>query len=190
LVTIAFADANEVFEHIGTSKVTYVTKAMRVSAEEIASLVNSFGVKTKPSPKMSGNKYLHGTKEGTICIEEHLKFKGKYDCKLLDADLKKIIMDTPLLQTLINKKEIEIIGEASRTRLLKEFKAYQQKQLDMEKKQADQLDSLLMDKPVSDWDGQIADDGMEAIQIDMTEDARAGNKPGMEDLMTQMGLGE
>lgn len=187
LITIPFDEANSVVDHIGAGKITYVTKAMQVSALEIVELINSLGIKTKPVQPISNNKYLHGTLDGPIVVKSGLRFDGKYDCKLIDADMKKIIMETPLLQTLINKNKIEIISEASRSRLLKGLREDQQKQLNMQKKKDDHLGSIIMDTKVSDWDGTISgEDHDSAIPIDLTGDVKAGDQPGMEDLMAQI----
>lgn len=184
---IPFNEANSISEFIGNEKVTYVTKAIKVTAMDIIGVVNSLGIKTKPPLPVSNNKYLHGTLDGTIYVKSDLKFEGKYDCKLIDSDMKKIIQETPLLQTLINKNKIEIIGETSRIRLLKEFKEDQKKQLEMQKKQDTKLDSIIMDEKISDWDGNVKS-GMEdeAIVIDLTNDVKAGNQPGMEDLIREI----
>ena len=135
LIRIPFDEVNSIVEYTGEDKIPYVTNAINVSSDDIINLINSMGVKTYTSVvETSTNKYLCGTIEGTMYIDENLKFEGMYDCKLIDNDMKKNIKENSLLQTLIKNKKIKIIGDRGRSKLLKECKLLQKKELEKKEK--------------------------------------------------------
>ena len=120
LIRIPFNEAGSIMEHTGEDKIPYVTNAINVSSDDIINLINSMGIKSQVQVETSTNKYLCGTMEGMIYINENLKFEGRYDCKLIDENMKKNIKESNLLRTLIKSKKIEIIGELKRKSLLLE----------------------------------------------------------------------
>ncbi len=158
LIRIPFNEAGSIIEYIGESKVPYVTNAMNVSSNDIINLINSMGIKSQVQVETSTNKYLCGTVEGMIYINENLKFEGRYDCKLIDENMKKNIKESSLLQTLIKNKKIEIIGELRRKSLL----------LKKESKKEAELNNIIVDRDSLD-DNNSNDN---AIVIDLEKGGR------------------
>lgn len=168
LVKVPFSEAVDIFEFIGNKKVTYVTNAMNVSANDIIELINSLGIKTMSSAEMSSNKYLRGIYDGTIYLREGLKFEGKCDCKIIDKRMKGLLQTDDLLKKLISTGKIEIIGEVAKRRLDKENKKLTAKKVVDQQAVDARLDSIIMDGRVDDWDGTInVNDHSDAVEIDV-----------------------
>ncbi len=146
LIKIPFNEASNIVEHIGeNNKITYITNAIKVSPIDIINLIKNLGIKANKlnNVETSKNKYLCGTVDGMIFIDENLKFQGKYDCKLIDDNMKNIIKQNSLLQTLIKNNKIKIIGEIGRSKLLKELNFLQKKEFEKQEKKAKKMDKLL-----------------------------------------------
>ena len=173
LIRIPFDEASSIVEYTGEDKVPYVTNAINVSSDDIINLINSMGIKSQVKVETSTNKYLCGTVEGMIYINEDLKFEGRYDCKLIDENMKKYIKESNLLQTLIKNKKIEIIGELKKNELLKGLKKSQENLLKNQSKRDESLDTIIMDSKVGDWDGIVSEeDNDNAIVIDLETGGR------------------
>ncbi len=178
LVKIPFSEASTIVEYMGeNNKITYITNAIKVSSVDIINLIKSLGIKVHKlnNIEISKNKYLCGTVEGIIPIDENLQFRGKYDCKLIDNNMRKVIRESPLLQKLIENKKIEIIGELKKNNLLKELKVSQKGILEKQSKRDESLNKIIMDTKISDWDGSIVGDDDEhdsAIVIDLEKGGR------------------
>ena len=194
LIKIPFNEAGSIVEYIGEDKIPYVTNAMNVSSNDIINLINSMGIKSQVQVETSTNKYLCGTIEGMIYINENLKFEGKYDCKLIDANMKKVIKESNLLQTLIKNRKIEIIGELKRSKLRKELKKSQENLLKNQSKRDESLDTIIMNTKVGDWDGIVSEEDNSndnTIVIDLEKGGRTQVGGGisvntMSELMSQI----
>ena len=180
LIKISFSEASTIVEHMGESnKITYITNAINVSSIDIINLIKSLGVnvnETVENIEISKNKYLCGKVEGMIYIDENLKFQGKYDCKLIDDDMKNVIRENPLLQKLIKNNKIKVIGDRERSKLLKEFNVLQKKEFKKQEKNAKKMDKLLQ-KAKDTGNIIIGDDDEEdennIIEIDLEKGGRA-----------------
>lgn len=168
LIEIPFVNAAQLLEYTEDENVFYITNAIEVSGQDIIDTIKGMGVQVQDAFVDSGAKYLHGSSEGTIYIHEHLKFEGKFDCKLLDEALSQEIQRTPLLQQLIQGKKIEIIGEAQKRKLMKEFKVSEVKRMEKQKQIDDELSKMILKERVEDYDGMPDDEHSDAIQIDLT----------------------
>jgi len=184
MVEIPFTQAASMFDYLEGDRVLYITNAMEVNASEILNVIKGLGVVIQNDiVQETGFKYLHAPGEESIYIEEHLQFKGKFDCKRIDEGMTQIIESNPILQNLIRAKKIEIIGERKRASLKR------QKDQRMDKKLQDQevadakLSGIIMDMNVADWDGSIGSmpsvAGHEsAIVVDLNKGGRVGTGSG------------
>jgi len=168
LIKVPFAEAADIFEFIGKKKVMYVTNVINVGANDIIGLIQSLGIKTISAAEMSNNKYIHAIEEGTVYLREGIKFEGIYDCKLIDRDMKEILLNDDLMKKLLSINKIEIIGEVAKRKLDKEHKKVLKKNIENQKKSDDRLSSIIMDTRIDDWDGNInVDDHVGAVVIDL-----------------------
>lgn len=181
MVEIPFTQAASMFDYLEGDSVLYITNAMEVNASEVMNVIKGMGVVIQNDiVQETGFKYLHAPGEESIYIEEHLQFKGKFDCKRIDEVMTQIIEKNPILQNLIRAKKIEIIGERKRASLKR-----QQNQR-MDKKMQDQdvadakLSGIIMDTAVADWDGTMTGvSGHEsAIVVDLNKGGRVGTGSG------------
>lgn len=168
LVKVPFSEAADIFEFIGNKKVMYVTNVMNAGANDIIGLIKSMGIKTISAAEMSNNRYLHATEEGTVYLREGVKFEGIYDCKLIDKDMKTMLLNDDLMKKLLSIGKLEIIGEVARRKIGKKHKKVLDKNVENQKKSDDKLSSIIMDTRVDDWDGTInVNDHVDAVEIDM-----------------------
>jgi len=171
---IPFSEVNILPEYTKNKKIYYVTNAMEVNAEEIVKLIYSL-VGTNSSPDFPSfveleNKqlYLHSISKGTVYISETLKFDNKFDCKVYDEEMQKIVENSPLLKKLIKDGKFEIIGEQSRKILMAELKSEKNKDKKLQKKIDESLDKILLDRPVEQvLEEGIGSDRDDAILIDL-----------------------
>ena len=178
LIKIPFNEASNIVEHMGeNNKITYITNAIKVNSVDIINLIKNLGIKVNElnDVETSKNKYLCGTVDGMTYIDENLKFQGKYDCKLIDDNMRNTIKQNPLLQTLIKNNKIKIIGEIGRSKLLKELKILQKKEFEEQEKKAKKMDKLLQKTKnkgsiiVGDMDDDEDNDG-DVIVIDLKKE--------------------
>ncbi len=149
MVDIPFTQAGALYDHVDSENVLYITNAIEVNAEDIMNMIRGMGVKIEDDIiQDTGIKYLHGITEGTIYIDETLKFEGPFDCKVIDQQLSQVINVSHILQDLIKNKKIEIIGERRRARLMGNFKQFQVKQLERQQLIDAQLDSIIVNDSV------------------------------------------
>ena len=182
LIKIPFNEASNIVEYMGeNNKITYITNAIKVSPIDIINLIKNLGIKVNETIKgdveTSKNKYLCGTVDGMTYIDENLKFQGKYDCKLIDDNMRNTIKQNPLLQTLIKNNKIKIIGEIGRSKLLKELIFLQKKEFEEQEKKAKKMDKLLQKTKtgsiiVGDMDDDDEDNDGDAIVIDLEKGGR------------------
>jgi len=183
--SIPFAQIKSIYDHVDDEKnILYVTNAIEVSADDILGVVESMGIEVKKEILQDTDvKYLHSVSDGTIYIDETLKFEGKFDYKVMDHKMIEVIKTNQVLQNLIKNKKIEIIGERQKIKLIKQFQQFQNKQI--EKKQVDdQLDSIILKTKISDWDGNniSEDSNLNSVAIDINENKENSNE--------EVGMGE
>lgn len=168
LIEIPFQEAATLPDYLEGKNVYYITNAIEVNAQDVIDMIRGLGVAVDVAEAASGgNRYLCGMSDGTIYIDENLKFEGKFDCKLIDEDLKQMIKMTPLLKTLIDNRKIKIIGENMKRKLMKEFKNVQNKQLEKQKMIDSELDNMILTMKVSDYEGMEDDNHPGAVEIDI-----------------------
>jgi hypothetical protein len=129
LMQIPFQKASELYDLLENDKVIYVTNAVETTSTEVINLIKQSGVVVETAPVPSGVTYLHATEEGTIYINEFLKFEGLYDVKVIDENMQAMIEQYPLVKHLISNKKIEIINSVQRMRLLKQFDEMEDKKV-------------------------------------------------------------
>lgn len=187
MVDIPFTQAGALYDHVDSENVLYITNAIEVNAEDIINMIREMGVKIEDDiVQDTGIKYLHGITEGTIYIDETLKFEGPFDCKVIDQQLSQVINASPILQDLIKNKKIEIIGERRRARLMGgNFKQFQVKQLERQHLIDAKLDSIIVNDSVDSMivggkvvvgDGAVGMKGHDdAIPVDIGGRGRVGS---------------
>ncbi len=176
IVNIPFAQAGSMYDYLDSDNVLYITNAIEVNADDILNMIKGMGIAVGEDPVQdTGTKYLHGTSEGTIFIDETMKFEGLFDCKPITQEMAQIIKNSIVLQGLIRNKKIEIIGERRRNKLRKEFKKSQEKQLEKQQLIDSGLDDMILKTKVADWDGTLpGDDHSDVIAVDIGGRGRVG----------------
>ncbi len=150
MAEVPFTQAGSMYDYLESENVTYITNAMECNASEILKVIKGMGIVIQDDVVETGIKYLHAPGEGSIYISEHLQFKGKFDCKTIDQQMTAMIEASPLLQNLIRKKKIEIIGERKRVSLMKQHRQVQNKQLQNQQAQDAALSGMILDGNVAD----------------------------------------
>ena len=184
MVQIPFTQAASMFDYLEGDNVLYITNAMEVNASEVLNVIKGMGVVIQNDiVQDTGFKYIHAPGEESIYIEEHLQFRGKYDCKRIDEAMTQIIETNPILQNLIRAKKIEIIGERKRASLNRQLRQHQNKKVENQEATDAQLSGMIMDTKIADWDGEIGAGqnvaGHEsAIVVDLNKGGRVGTGSG------------
>lgn len=180
MAEVPFSQAASMYDYLEGDTVLYVTNAMEINPSEIMNLIKGMGVNIQDDVVETGIKYLHAPGEGSIYINENLQFKGRFDCKMIDQRMTELIEKSPLLQNLISKKKIEIIGERKRASLNRKYKQVQQHQLQVQQNADAALDSMIIQGSVADFDGTLPTvAGHEsAIVIDIDRGGRVGTGSG------------
>jgi len=182
MAEVPFTQAGSMYDYLESENVLYITNAMEINAAEILKVIKGMGVVIQDDVVETGIKYLHAPGEGAIYIDENLQFKGKYDCKMIDQRMTELIEASPLLQNLIRKKKIEIIGERKRASLSKQYKQVQQQQLDNQQAADAKLDGIILNDNVADimaGGGRVAIDGHDiATVVDLNKGGRVGTGSG------------
>lgn len=181
MINIPFSQATSIYEHIEGNNVLYITGATEVNAGDIVNMIKNMGIKVEdPDVQDSGVQYIHGISDGTIYIDETLKFEGKFDCKVIDEQMKYAIQNSHILQGLLKNKKIEIIGEMKRRKLMKDFKTFQEKQLEKQELIDKSLDNMILKDRVADWDGTVSDaSDHDAVVIDIGGAGKVGSGGGL-----------
>jgi len=180
MAEVPFTQAGSMYDYLESDSVLYITNAMEVNASEILNVIKGMGIVIQDDVVETGIKYLHAPGEGSIYISEHLQFKGKFDCKMIDQNMSTMIESSPLLQNLIRNKKIEIVGERKRASLMKQSRLMRDKQVQNHQLADDQLSSIILQTKVADWDGNIPSvPGHEAAMIvDIGGSGRVGTGAG------------
>ncbi|MHA1469136.1 MAG: hypothetical protein ACTSSP_01095 [Candidatus Asgardarchaeia archaeon] len=167
MVVIPFRKANDLFDYIEDKNVYYITNAMEVNAYDIVNMIQKMGVQVESSaPVETGIKYLHGIGDETIYINDELKFKGKFDLRIMDEAMNRVIQENPILQQLIKNKKIEVIGEIKKRKLIHDFKIFQAEEIKKQREVDSSLDRILLDERVEDYKG-LPPDEYDAKEIDI-----------------------
>lgn len=175
--SIPFAQIQSMYNYIDNeNNVLYITNAIEVNADDIINMVKNMGVTIKDDILQDTDiKYLHGQSDGTIYIDETLKFEGKFDYKIIDPQMIQVIKTNQVLQNLIKNKKIEVIGERKKRKLMEEFKQFQDNKLDKQKLVDKQLDNIVLKTKVADWDGNITEDNhSDVVEIDINDRKKIG----------------
>lgn len=161
-----------------TDKIMYITNAKIVETKDIVSLVKKIPLKyskqsvssTKSVFEEKGNKYIHSKSEGRVRIDDNLIFENRFDCRLIDDEMRKNIKSNSILQTLIQRQKIEIIGESGRSKLMKE-KEIERKAREKKLKALEEKKSKKSEKALKQAKGEIDDDedNDDIISIDLEE---------------------
>ena len=184
MVEMPFTQAAAMYDYLEGDNVLYITNAMEVSASEVLNVIKGMGVVIQNDiVQETGFKYLHAPGEESIYIEEHLQFKGKFDCKRIDEGMTQLIETNPILQNLIRAKKIEIIGERKKASLKRQENQNKNKKIHDEAAADAKLSGMIMDMSVEDF---AAGGGSmptvagheEAIVVDLNRAGRVGTGSG------------
>ena len=171
IVRIPFVDVGKLYNYVEEdSSILYITNAVQTTPIEVINMIKGMGVTVSDNiPVDTGLKYLYSPSEGTIYINEYLKFEGKFDIKLIDEEMTTTIQNNNLLKQLIKNKKIEIIGEIKKTKLMQSYKDNKQSVLEKQKKIDAGLDSIIVQTSVEDAkrNGIITDTHADAEEIDI-----------------------
>ncbi|KKL21296.1 hypothetical protein LCGC14_2446890, partial [marine sediment metagenome] len=96
IIKIPFQNAGQLYNYVEeNSNILYITNAVQTTPVEVINMIKSMGVSVQDDmPVDTGIKYLYSASEGTIYINEFLKFEGRFDIKLIDEQMGKIIQDS------------------------------------------------------------------------------------------------
>jgi hypothetical protein len=154
---IPFSEINEINAYLQDQQVFYVTNATEVNGNDIVDLVNSLRdckYEVIEESLEGQNLYIHSVNDKNIFVpidEEHsFKLKGKYDCMPYNDETKATIANSPILQGLMKKGEISIIGENTKKRIAKELKLKIKEKTDKDHKKEQALDDLIVEGTVDD----------------------------------------
>ena len=165
MVEIPFVNVSQLYTYIDKKTVYYITGAQEVDAQEVVSLIRGMGINIQDDISIDSDvKYIHGLSEGTIYIDETLKFEGKFDLKLLDEEMQERISLNPLLGQLIKIKKLEIVGEIGRRKLMRGLKKEQNEKLKKEGKIEKQYSNMIIKESVAEGVGGIIND-VEQVDI-------------------------
>jgi len=139
--------------------VYYITDAIETSIDEIINMVYSIEgveevtnkVNNQNNKIYSNNQYIHSSENKNIIIDENFYFRGRYDIKLIDDNLKKSIQSNKKVQQMINKGYLEIIDEQQKQKVLKEMLKEQEEKDKKQEEKDKKIDEMVLDKPVSDF---------------------------------------
>ena len=188
--SIPFTQIKSIYDYVDDEKnILYITNAIEVDVDDILDMIKNMGIEVKKDILQdNGTKYLHSISDGTIYIDETLKFKGKFDYKIIDHQMIEIIKINKILQNLIKNKKIEIIGERQKIKLVKEFQQFQNKQSEKQHLVDKQLDNIILKTKVSDWDGNVTEDSyLDSIAIDIGGDDKRSDDSSTEfDTMSEL----
>ena len=147
---IPFSNVETIRDILQNKKVYYVTNIVEADGNDIINLV--YNIQNIEPPVVSIHKpieqnkdmFLHCKGEGTLYIDETLKFEGKYDCKLFDNELKQRIENSSLLLRLLKSGKIELISVNLRKQLKIEWKQELNKKKELQKKVDAKLDEIIV----------------------------------------------
>ncbi len=193
IIKIPFQNAGQLCDHVDeNSSILYITNAVQTTPVEVINMIKGMGVTVQDDIFVdTGLKYLYSSSEGTIYINEFLKFEGEFDVKLIDKDMAQTIHNNQLLQKLIKNKKIEVIGERKRRKVMMKYKSSQEKRLEKQKQIDSGLDSIIVQTSEDNMiENGIQDDdhqGAEEINIlGMGHVADSGGISTMSELMGEI----
>lgn len=198
--TLSLDQIEQIQEAIGDNLVYYVTNAVEADGPDIINLVNGLSGKPAMSKQSydNGVKYLKSNLSGLVIIpnpeakgEEAkiplITFNGKNDCRPYDEEM---VNKSSLLKTLIQNKKIEIVGSSGMKNALEKYQKENLKKLKKHKDAEDkQLSSIILDKPVSQFD-PFENSDVETIDIESDVMGGYSDASEAENLIKKMGLGK
>jgi hypothetical protein len=140
VVRIPFQNAGQLYDHMESNEVLYITNAVQTTGQEVVNMIKGMGVSVH-DVKSEKPSYIHVAEDGVIPIDEYLRFRGKYDVHPLDDAFIKKIKETPLLQTLIKTGKLELITSSRRKELAEEYN----------RKEDEKLGGILVDGTVDEF---------------------------------------
>lgn len=183
IINIPFQNAEQLYNNIEeNSNILYITNAVHTTPAEVINMIKGMGVAVQDDTIVdTGMKYLYSASEGTIYINEFLKFNGEFDIKLIDEEMAQTIRNNKLLQQLINNKKIEIIDETKRRKVMMKYKSNQKNRLEKQKQIDDGLDSIIVKTTVANRveEGIQDFDHSSAEEIDILGAGRVADSGGI-----------
>lgn len=193
VVRIPFQDAGQLYNYIEENQnILYITNAVQTTPIEVVNMIKSMGIVVQDDLFVdTGVKYLRSPFQGTIYINEFLKFEGEFDIKLIDEAMAQTIKTNQLLQQLIKNKKIEVIGERRRGKLMMKYKSSQEQKLSKQAEIDAGLDSIIVKTSVASAveNGVQNDEHQGAEEIDIMGAGHisdAGGVGTMSELMTEI----
>ena len=181
LQVIPFSEAPLLKHYTQDNDFYYVTNVMETKADQVINLIDSMSPQPNTINTLTGNLYIYSNTDKILCIPNlNMKFEGKFDFKLYDKDMQKLVKSSPILVNLLNKNDLKIIDERTKRVIVAEKKIVQQKEKEKRSKRDEQLDSIIIQDSASgsavDYaasassSGMFGDDG--AIDIDLTNEIK------------------
>lgn len=193
VVRIPFQDAGQLYNYIEENQnILYITNAVQTTPIEVVNMIKSMGIVVQDDLFVdTGVRYLRSPFQGTIYINEFLKFEGEFDIKLIDEAMAQTIKTNQLLQQLIKNKKIEVIGERRRGKLMMKYKSSQEQKLSKQAEIDAGLDSIIVKTSVASAveNGVQNDEHQGAEEIDIMGAGHisdAGGVGTMSELMTEI----
>tara|TARA_Y100000310_G_scaffold319966_1_gene375875 strand:- start:12345 stop:12983 length:639 start_codon:yes stop_codon:yes gene_type:complete len=168
---IPFTEINSLDVVLDGQEALYVTSATEVEVTDVVSLVYQLAGQEEQIIEETEDTrfYLWSNNKNKVIIEDiNLTFLGKADFKLYDEGMKRKISNSPTLSSLVKRGKIQIVGERKKRVLQREANKENKKDAEIQQKKVDaSLDSMIIDKPVADFDPASDSD---AIGIDITDE--------------------
>ena len=189
---IPFTEINALDAILEGQDALYVTSATEVGVTDVVSLVYQMvGQEEQILEEIDDTRfYLWNNSNNKLIVEDiNLTFLGKADFKLYDEEMKRKVSDSLTLSNLIKKGKIQVVGESKKRILQREANKENKKDAETQQKKVDaSLDSIIIDKPVADFDPN--EDNKDAIIIDMTNEVEGARQIGGGGLPNESGLAE
>lgn len=158
---IPFNEIDDIYEIAGDKDIKYVTDVLETTADEIYNTVkNNFSEEISQLGEMGiddsrDNKYIRSTSKGVLHISDAgISFQGQGDCKLIDGHMYKIINNSPVIQSMIKNKKLEIIGYSQMRKAIREAN-----------KELDKIEELKKEQERRSIDSIIVKDGISAEEL-------------------------
>ncbi len=183
---VPFRDISILSSIVGKEEIYYITNAVKTDTIAILNLIGSLGYQIEESAiqeQLSNDKYIHSAINGTVMIDEELRFDNFYDIRIYDENMEKKAQTSPILKALLKSGKVRIINEIEKNILLKEYKKAITEDLRKEKLRDEELDKIVMKKkidkenPIVDDDDDDDDDD-NIISIDLSSDTGGARKIG------------
>ena len=177
MIDIPFKNAGQLYKYVKDNNILYITNAIETNAKEVINSIKDMGVVIEEvaPPVQEKKTCIHVAGEEIIPIDDLLRFRGYYDVHPLTSELVQKIKETPLLQSLIKNKKLELITSSERKRIKEEY----------DRKEDEKIGSILVDR--DDMDKQKEHGDAEVIEL-ISEVAGARPSGGSEGIGTMSEL--